>query len=106
MHPYLMEQQIKARNENLHRELARPRPERRGTRPRPSLRHDLGWMLVGVMILATLLTLAERKWSAFMQDRVGPNRARISLLPNFLGGNSPLGGLPHVLADSLKMLKK
>jgi hypothetical protein len=50
MHPYLMEQQIKARNENLHRELARPRQERvrRGTRPRPSLRHDLGWMLVGV----------------------------------------------------------
>jgi hypothetical protein len=50
MHPYLMEQQIKARNENLHRELARPRPGclRRGTRPRPSLRHDLGWMLVGV----------------------------------------------------------
>jgi hypothetical protein len=50
MHPYLMEQQIKARNENLHRELARPRRERarRGTRPRPPLRHDLGWMLVGV----------------------------------------------------------
>ena len=50
MHPYLMEQQIKARNENLRRELARPRREhvRRGTRPRPSLRHDLGWMLVGV----------------------------------------------------------
>jgi hypothetical protein len=50
MHPYLMEQQIKARNENLHRELARPRLERarRGARPRPSLRHDLGWMLVGV----------------------------------------------------------
>ena len=35
MHPYLMEQQIKARNENLHRELARPRRERvrRGARP-------------------------------------------------------------------------
>ncbi len=50
MHPYLMEQQIKARNENLHRELARPRRERvRGrAHPRPSLRHDLGWMLVGV----------------------------------------------------------
>jgi hypothetical protein len=50
MHPYLMEQQIKARNENLHRELARPRREhlRRGARPRPSLRRDLGWMLVGV----------------------------------------------------------
>ena len=50
MHPYLMEQQIKARNEDLHRELARPRPERlrHRARPRPSLRHDLGWMLVGV----------------------------------------------------------
>jgi hypothetical protein len=50
MHPYLMEQQIKARNEDLRRELARPRRERvrRGARPRPSLRHDLGWMLVGV----------------------------------------------------------
>ena len=48
MHPYLMEQQIKARNENLHRELARPRAERGGARPRPSLRHGLGWMLVGV----------------------------------------------------------
>ena len=50
MHPYLMEQQIKARNEDLHRELARPRrgPARRGARPGPSLRHDLGWMLVGV----------------------------------------------------------
>jgi len=50
MHPYLMEQQIKARSENLRRELARPRRERvrHGARPRPSLRHDLGWMLVGV----------------------------------------------------------
>jgi hypothetical protein len=50
MHPYLLEQQIRARNEDLHRELARPRrePLRRRSRPRPSLRHDLGWMLVGV----------------------------------------------------------
>jgi hypothetical protein len=49
MHPYLMEQQIKARNENLNRALARPRRERvrRGARPRPSLRHGLGWLLVG-----------------------------------------------------------
>jgi hypothetical protein len=48
MHPYLMEQQIKARNEDLHRELARPgrKPVRR--RPRPSPRHTLGWLLVGV----------------------------------------------------------
>jgi hypothetical protein len=50
MHPYLMEQQIRARNEDLRRGLARPRREqvRHRPRPRPSLRSDLGWMLVGV----------------------------------------------------------
>ncbi len=60
-------------------------------------------MLVFVMVLATLLTLAERKWSALMQDRVGPNRARIGL-PGLK--NRSLGGLPHVAADALKMLFK
>ncbi len=49
------------------------------------------------MIIATLLTLAERKWSALMQDRIGPNRARIAL-PGLK--NMPLAGLPFVLADS------
>lgn len=50
MHPYLLEQQIKIRNENLHRELSRPRPEpaRRGAGARPPLRHHLGWLLVGL----------------------------------------------------------
>ena len=64
MHPYLMEQQIKARNENLHRELARPRRERvrRGARPRPSLRHGLGWMLVGVGLRMALGRSAPTRW--------------------------------------------
>jgi NADH-quinone oxidoreductase subunit H len=56
-----------------------------------------------VMIIATLLTLAERKWSAMMQDRVGPNRARIGL-PGLK--NMPLAGIPHIAADVLKMLWK
>ncbi|MGQ0506030.1 MAG: complex I subunit 1/NuoH family protein, partial [Myxococcaceae bacterium] len=60
-------------------------------------------MLLFVMVIATLLTLAERKWSAMMQDRIGPNRARIDL-PGLR--NSSLGGLPHIAADVLKMLTK
>jgi len=60
-------------------------------------------MLIFVMVIATVLTLAERKWSAFMQKRVGPNRARINL-PGLR--NRSLGGLPHILSDSVKMLTK
>ncbi|MBU8900546.1 NADH-quinone oxidoreductase subunit H [Corallococcus sp. H22C18031201] len=60
-------------------------------------------MLVFVMIIATLLTLAERKWSAFMQDRVGPNRARLGI-PGLK--NRSLGGIPHIITDVLKMLTK
>ncbi|HZA15242.1 MAG TPA: complex I subunit 1 family protein [Myxococcaceae bacterium] len=56
-----------------------------------------------VMIIATLLTLAERKWSALMQDRIGPNRARIGLP---VVKNMPLAGIPHIAADVLKMLWK
>ncbi len=60
-------------------------------------------VLVMVMVIATLLTLAERKWSAMMQDRVGPNRARFNL-PGLK--NLPLFGIPHIITDVLKMLWK
>jgi len=60
-------------------------------------------MVTVVMVIATLLTLAERKWSAFMQDRMGPNRARINLP---IIRNSALGGLPHIATDVVKMLTK
>jgi NADH-quinone oxidoreductase subunit H len=58
-------------------------------------------MLGGVMVLATLLTMAERKWSALIQNRVGPNRIRVPFLPD-----NALFGLPHIAPDVLKMLTK
>jgi NADH-quinone oxidoreductase subunit H len=60
-------------------------------------------MLVFLMVIAALLTIAERKWSAMMQDRIGPNRARIGLP---LLRDRALGGVPHLAADALKMLFK
>jgi NADH-quinone oxidoreductase subunit H len=56
-----------------------------------------------VMIIATFLTLAERKWSAMMQDRIGPNRATIDVP---LLRRRPLGGVFHIATDALKMLFK
>ncbi len=56
-------------------------------------------LMMGVlMISGSLLTVAERKWSALLQNRVGANRIKVF-------GN-PLGGIPYLAADALKMLTK
>lgn len=60
-------------------------------------------LLVVVMITASLLTVAERKWSSAMQNRIGPNRARIGV-PGL--NKLALGGIPHFIADGIKMLTK
>ncbi len=54
--------------------------------------------LNGIMAFTALLTLGERKVSALMQDRIGPNRASIFGLT--------LGGLFHPIADGIKLLTK
>jgi NADH-quinone oxidoreductase subunit H len=63
-----------------------------------SLGNVLTIMMVIFMITGSLLTVAERKWSALMQNRIGANRITIA-------GN-PLGGIPYLAADALKMLTK
>lgn len=51
-----------------------------------------------IMTVSALLTWLERKESALIQDRIGANRAK------FLGFRWL--GLPHILADAVKMLTK
>jgi NADH-quinone oxidoreductase subunit H len=55
-------------------------------------------VLAFVMPLASLSTWAERRQSAMMQDRLGPNRANI--------GPLRLWGITHFIADALKMMFK
>ena len=38
-------------------------------------------LLAFLLGLGGLLTMAERKWSGAIQDRLGPNRARLPLVP-------------------------
>lgn len=54
-----------------------------------------------VMPIASLLTWAERRQSAMMQDRLGPNRAAPTFAPWL-----KLKGILHFVADAIKMISK
>jgi NADH-quinone oxidoreductase subunit H len=63
-----------------------------------AIANALTLLFVLMMGSGSLLTVAERKWSAMMQNRIGANRIRIF--------GTALGGIPYLLADALKMLTK
>ncbi|MEM6993808.1 MAG: complex I subunit 1 family protein [Myxococcota bacterium] len=68
----------------------------------PALAKILLLVLGFIMPLASLLTWMERKQSAMMQDRVGPNMANIPI-----GGvKIRLWGLLHIATDAMKMFFK
>jgi len=64
-------------------------------------------VMIGVMIglllgVAGPLTWAERRQSAMIQDRIGPNRAGVKLF----GREYRVAGLLHPVADAIKMITK
>ncbi|HTA17784.1 MAG TPA: complex I subunit 1 family protein [Polyangia bacterium] len=60
------------------------------------------FMILGfLMPLASILTWLERRQSAMMQDRLGPNRANLPML-----FNTKLWGITHFMADAVKFLFK
>jgi NADH-quinone oxidoreductase subunit H len=59
----------------------------------------IAFMILGfLMPLASILTWMERRQSAMMQDRLGPNRANIGPIKAF--------GITHFVADAIKFLFK
>ena len=56
------------------------------------------FILIFILALIPVLVLLERKISAFIQDRPGPNRANIAGIR--------LGGLIQAMADALKLAIK
>ena len=74
-----------------------------------SLLKIIGIIFLVILPLVNITVYGERRVSALMQDRVGPNRVGIplSLLGFKKDWNLPLGGFPgQAIADALKFLLK
>ncbi|MEI8254473.1 MAG: complex I subunit 1 family protein [Deltaproteobacteria bacterium] len=59
-------------------------------------------LIIGLVSMGTVLLWVERRQSAMIQDRMGPNRANIRIF----GTDIRLAGLVHSVADGIKMLWK
>lgn len=63
-------------------------------------------LVVVVLTIVAYASLAERKVSAFIQDRIGPNRVGIPLTLFGFKKDLNIGGLAQPLVDGLKFLLK
>jgi NADH-quinone oxidoreductase subunit H len=61
-------------------------------------------ILVVLMPVASILTWMERRQSAMMQDRLGPNRAYLRL--PFTKWKPRMWGITHFIADAIKFMAK
>jgi NADH-quinone oxidoreductase subunit H len=62
--------------------------------------------IVLVLTVVALSSLAERKVSAYIQDRIGPNRVGIPLTIFGAKKDIPFFGLVQPMADGLKFILK
>ena len=63
-------------------------------------------LIIVVMLIVAYSSLAERKVSAFIQDRIGPNRVGIPLTLFGFKKDLSIGGLAQPVVDGIKFLLK
>lgn len=71
-----------------------------------SLAKIVGLTFVLVLLMVAYTVYAERRFSAILQDRVGPNRVGIPLTIFGFKKDIPISGLVQPIADGLKFLLK
>src|SRR5215471_19230398 len=74
-----------------------------------SLAKTIGLIFIIILPMVSYTVYAERRVSALIQDRLGPNRVGIplSIIPGFKKDLIlPLGGLGQPIADAVKFLLK
>src|SRR6202047_1130590 len=71
-----------------------------------SLIKTLGLIFVIILPMVSYTVYAERRVSAMIQDRLGPNRVGIPLSLFGLGKDIPFFGLAQPIADALKLMLK